>query len=329
MIYKNLEAVYEDYDSFLIDVYGVLYDGKKLYDGVLDILKKIKDSGRRIIILSNTTFISEVCRAKYSELGLLDGIHYDQFMSSGEVFRKTIPEIFKPTAKYCQIFSKNLSIFEGSDLVEIDIDRIAEADFVYVGIVSEPGRSSRIPIDELRTKSGKRINLEEVVRTPVDEIAGLEMIAKTLELCRNYQKKLVITNPDILAIESVDGNRSPVLCQGGIGEFYEQSGGDVLYFGKPYLPIYRYVDRFLDGCEKTVMVGDTPWTDILGGNGAGHETILTLTGISGKFLSTMNLEELDTSDKVNKLIREISPLMTHKKMRNYSQIPTRVIERLA
>ncbi|MDR2598394.1 MAG: HAD hydrolase-like protein [Holosporales bacterium] len=334
MIYKNLEAVYETYDSFLIDVYGVLYDGKKLYDGVLNILKKIKDSGRRIIILSNTTLVSEICKDRYAQFGLTDGVHYDQFMSSGEVFRRKIPEIFKPTAKYCQIFYKNSEIFEGSDLIEVDVNRISEADFVYVGGILEitgPGNLQyrRYPIDELRTKSGAKIMLEEVVRTNVADIEGFDNIADTLARCLNYGKQLVITNPDILAIEAVDGQTRPVLCQGGIGEFYEHMGGEVLYFGKPYLPIYEYVARFLEGCDRPAMIGDTPWTDILGGNNAGYSTILTLTGISEKFMSKMHQEELSTMDKVQRLIMDISPLMTHKQMRNCSQMPTQIIERLA
>ncbi|MDR1034950.1 MAG: HAD hydrolase-like protein [Holosporales bacterium] len=330
MIYKNLEAIYEDYDSFLIDVYGVLYDGKKLYTGVLDILKKIKDSGRRIIILSNTTIVSKVCTSKYAELGLNGGIHYDQFMTSGEVFRQMIPEIFNPSAKYCQIFSKNFRIFEGSTLQEID--KISEADFVYVGVILGMGTEGKKPrrytIDNLRTKSGVEIKIHEAIRININEIADFDSIAEILNVCLKYRKRLVISNPDIFAIEAVDGVNRPVLCQGGVGEFYEQMGGEVLYFGKPYLPIYNFVKRFLEGCTRTAMVGDTPWTDVLGGNAAGHATILTLTGVAGKLISEMD-REISDCDKITKLIDELAPLMTHKQLKGYSQRPTRIIKSLA
>jgi HAD superfamily hydrolase (TIGR01450 family) len=312
------------YDSFLIDVYGVLYDGKKLYHGVLDILKKIKDSGRKIIILSNTTLISKICKIQYAEFGLIEGVHYDQFMSSGEVFKRMIPDIFTPSARYYQIFQRNLLIFEGSNLVEVE--KIEDADFVYVGIVFANGQ--RYPVDKLRTKSGAEIRIDELLKVSVDEIDGFDDIATILKKCLENQKKLVISNPDIFAMDSIDGATRPTLCQGGIGEFYEQMGGEVLYFGKPYQPIYSFVEQYLTGSEETAMIGDTPWTDILGGNMAGHSTILTLTGVANCYLSEMS-PELGIDHKIERLIEEVSAIMTHKSMRHFSKRPTQIIKSMA
>ncbi|MDR1233815.1 MAG: HAD hydrolase-like protein [Holosporales bacterium] len=326
MIHENLLSIYKDYDSFLIDVYGVLYDGEKLYDSVLDSLKIVKGSGKKIIILSNTPVVSKLCRDRYLEFGLLEGVHYDQIVSSGEVFRQTVPLLFMQEAKYHQLFAKNPCVFEDSGFIETD--SIPNADFIYVGGLI--GSNMAYPVDDLKTKSGARIQLEDITKVGCENIDGLEEITEILEACLKYNRKLVVINPDIFAIESINGVKRPILCPGAIGEFYEHMGGEVIYFGKPYQQIYDFAKQFLTGCEKTAMVGDTIWTDILGGNIAGCDTILTLTGVTGRFFDAMP-DTMQISEKLEELLIKIVPKMTHRSFANlvHSQRPTWIIERLA
>ncbi|MDR1365223.1 MAG: HAD hydrolase-like protein [Holosporales bacterium] len=328
MIYKSLDDIYQLYDSLLVDVYGVIYDGKDLYPGVLETLAKIKASGLSVTILSNTSLVASVCIEKYAQRGLLSGAHYDEFISSGEAFRQTISRHI-PDAKSCfQLFTRNAEIFADSDIVETQT--LQEADFAYVGLLDK-ARSSFM-MDAARKKNGDEVAVEDVTSTNVHDLAGLEEVAEVLDTCLKYEKPLVVVNPDIFALEYVRYNgamqRRLVMCQGAIGEFYERLGGKTIYFGKPHHAIYDFALSFLGNCKKTAMVGDTPWTDILGGNSAGIDTVLTLTGVSGEFLKSMELN-VPVEEKFDKFLEHISPKMTPASLRRISQRPTHIIERLS
>jgi ribonucleotide monophosphatase NagD (HAD superfamily) len=170
--------------------------------------------------------------------------------------------------------------------------------------------------------------MEELTSTPCGAIQGFDEITEVLNECLKYDKLLVVTNPDIFAIESIEDTSRSILCQGAVGEFYEQMGGRVLYFGKPYQAIYEFAKKYLVDSERTIMVGDTPWTDILGGNMAKFDTALTLTGVTEKFMKLMD-HKLTISEKIAKLKRDIAKRMTHKSLVNYSQDPTYIIESFA
>ncbi|MDR0630907.1 MAG: TIGR01459 family HAD-type hydrolase [Holosporales bacterium] len=328
MIYKTLIPLINEYDSFLIDVYGVLYDGRDFYKGVPELLEKIIKAGKRVVILSNTTLVSSVCQTKYEAKGVIKGIHYNEFLSSGEVFKRTMQDSLVGFQTYIQIFNKNYEIFESSGLTEIDT--IQNADFVYVGDLNN---ETVYYVDNLKTKSGNPISIENILKTSINDVDEFNNLIEVFEKCLKYKKPFVIVNPDIFATESINGSRKTILCQGAIGEFYENLGGKVIYFGKPHKAIYDYAKQHLDGCHKTAMIGDTTWTDILGGNAAGFDTILTLSGVAGRFINNMNsnssTSNLSIEDKLNKLLIEIAPKMTQKKLLSSSQLPTYVIEKFA
>jgi HAD superfamily hydrolase (TIGR01459 family) len=331
MIYKSLNDIYHLYDSFLVDVYGVIYDGRDLYPGVLDTLAKIKGSGRSVIILSNTSLVASVCMEKYARYGLLRGVHYDEFISSGEAFRRTISHHIPNSQSCCQLFIRNVEMFMDSDIVETRT--LQEADFAYAGFLDKVRMS--FSIDDAYKKNGEKVAIEDVTSVDVHDLAGLEEVAETLDTCLQHGKPLVVVNPDIFAVEYACGRdglqRRPVICQGAIGEFYERIGGRTLYFGKPHHAIYNFAMSLLEGSgkkEATAMVGDTPWTDILGGNTFGIDTILTLTGVSGEFIKAME-PGIPIEDKFNRLLETISPKMTLASTRSISQRPTHIIEAFA
>jgi HAD superfamily hydrolase (TIGR01450 family) len=324
MVHDTLRQLVDKYDSFLIDVYGVLYDGNELYGGVKELLKEIMDDGKRVVILSNTTAISDVCKKKYKEKGLIEGVHYNEFLSSGEVFRAFINDFSKNFHTYISIFSKGHEIFNESGLREVD--SIKDADFVYVGIMDL--HWSMLTVDDMKTKSGEPISIDDILSARCSDIEGLDEITCVLEECLSFDKSLLVLNPDVFAIESVGWARRPVMRQGAIGWFYEAIGGKVIYFGKPYGIVYDYAKQHLRGCSRTAMIGDTPWTDILGGNMAGFDTIMTLTGMFSRFARNMP-DSLSPDEKVELMLTEIAGKMIRKNLVSFSQRPTCVINKLA
>lgn len=328
MLVKSLENIYENYDTFFIDMYGVLYDGSGFFQGVLELMKKIRNSGRRIIILSNTTMVSEPCKEKYLKKGLVEKEHYDLFISSGEAFKQTLQNYISNAKTYFQAFHPNNELFKESGLTEVN--NIEEADFIYIGYLNA-GEKIYIAND-LKDKSGNIIPLESLTSMDCHDIQDFGEISSLLDNCLKLQKTLVVVNPDLFALELISTNefsgKRPVLCQGAIGEFYERMGGNVIYFGKPYSAIYDFAKKFVSKNEKVCMIGDTPWTDILGGNIAEIDTILTLTGVSGEFLKNFD-QNLNIDNKINLLLQDISTKMTHKNLLNYPKTPTHIIESFA
>ena len=43
MIWTNLDI--DKYELFLVDLWGTVHDGRKLYDGIIDTLAEIKNKG--------------------------------------------------------------------------------------------------------------------------------------------------------------------------------------------------------------------------------------------------------------------------------------------
>ena len=49
----HLSEIYNEYDAFLIDLWGVMHNGIKLNVSAINTVKKLEDKGKRIIFLTN------------------------------------------------------------------------------------------------------------------------------------------------------------------------------------------------------------------------------------------------------------------------------------
>ena len=87
----------EAYDYFLIDLWGTVHDGKRLFPGTKERLQELKASGKGVIFVSNAPRPSSAVRPLLTALGLNDQ-HYDNLITSGDLFladvRKT-PQLQK------------------------------------------------------------------------------------------------------------------------------------------------------------------------------------------------------------------------------------------
>jgi ribonucleotide monophosphatase NagD (HAD superfamily) len=77
------------------------------------------------------------------------------------------------------------------------------------------------------------------------------------------------------------GNRL-VYCAGAIADLYKHMGGDVLYAGKPYRPIYDAALAKLQPApprQRILAIGDSLRTDLAGANAAGLDFLFLTAGI--------------------------------------------------
>ncbi len=259
MIFKNniFFDMVKDFDYILVDNYGVVTFADGLNKEAVAVLQKIRETGRKVVFLSNATFTDPVER--YAQKGLIKGVHFDDFITSGQYAKEDIAKGTLPCGnKYCVFGTANFkkpekvpAIFKGSpyDLVE----KPEDADFVYCGIPQING-------EDRTTMNGFLPKLRRLAKI------GLPM---------------VVSNPDEIASE--DGRW--VIRQGSIANAYRTLGGKVIMYGKPDPDIIDWVlpanFDWVSGDtprSKVLMVGDTLGTDILGANRAGIKSCLTISG---------------------------------------------------
>ncbi|MDR2681710.1 MAG: HAD hydrolase-like protein [Holosporaceae bacterium] len=335
-IKQDILSLADLYDVFFVDIYGVLYNGVSIYDGTLNTMQKLKSMGKKIVILSNTTQVSQDAKLGYSQRGMFENVHYDEMITSGEFlhyFLLNNPKNFSEmvgssvTRVKC-LFMGNNSIFEGAHVAKVS--DVTDADFIYVGIPRASYGSVRM--DDI-FDGDEEVEIENVVNRDWHNLRdsfgrkGFAEFAHALEACVSKNKVLVVANPDIFAYGSISDNpkKVPIITQGCIGKYYEKLGGKVVYFGKPHAGIFEYAKQFANPGSRTAMIGDTPWTDIVGANNCSIDSILVMTGITDEFCSQMD-HALSDREKINVLLDKVA-----KKMSDFpgNIRPTHVIKQFA
>lgn len=332
---KSIDEIADKYDAFFVDVYGVLFDGISLCGHAIETLQKLKKQGKKIIIVSNTTQVSEDAKNGSMQRGMMQGDHYDEFITSGEFLHQTIKNY---PAEFCKImgadvktvkciFMGNNNIFENTFLSKVD--NYDDADFLYIGVPRISYGSVRM--DDVSDEDGNHVNIEDIVNSDWHKLQdskgrhGFAEFAHQLEICLEKKKTILLANPDIFAHGSSDsaGHRVPIVTQGCIGQYYEKLGGKVVRFGKPFKGIFEFAKKAA-GTDNIAMIGDTPWTDIAGANGAGLDTVMITSGVAQEFFKNMP-SHLHENEKLQILLNETAPKMESEKF-NFE--PNFVLEKL-
>ncbi|MBV9557027.1 MAG: TIGR01459 family HAD-type hydrolase, partial [Pseudolabrys sp.] len=117
---------------------------------------------------------------------------------------------------------------------------------------------------------------EDDAEVPEDYRSRLEtMLARKLFM--------VCANPDVV----VERGDRLVYCAGAIADLYGQMGGEVLYAGKPYQPIYDQALALAarDAPHKRVLaIGDSVRTDVKGAHDFGIDCLFLTAGIHAEEL---------------------------------------------
>lgn len=81
---NSIQDIVDNYDLFLLDMWGVMHDGSKPYQGVLETVRKLKENEKNMIILSNSSKRTESSIRALTKLGF-DVSDFEQIITSGEV----------------------------------------------------------------------------------------------------------------------------------------------------------------------------------------------------------------------------------------------------
>lgn len=253
---KQLGEIVSSFDSFFFDMYGVLWDGSNFYPGVLSLLEQLKKNNRQIYILSNITSLRKKFISDKAKNGLIYKIHYDDVITSSDVCAHAIKNgLFQKITGHTNyrvsiIGKENTEMF--FPIISHLTNNLKQADVIYL--------------------SGVQTN--KMYKTINHWIPALkEAVSRNLPA--------ICANPD-LTFMSQD---KELPTQGSLAHWYETHGGYVYYFGKPYYNIFEYTFKLTGvNIKRSLMIGDTLSTDILGAQNTGMKTLLvTETGVTGYY----------------------------------------------
>lgn len=246
----------ERFDGFILDLWGVIHDGVNAFPHAVDCLRRLREAGKRTLLLSNVPRPKDAAQAMMRRMGIPDDLYTD-ILTSGEAVRRCLqdpPDLWW-AALGQRVFhlgpERDRGVIEGLALTKVADP--AEANFVL----------NTGPDDH---------------RNPT-ELAEFEDV---LQDCAQHHLPMICANPDLQVIRG--GVR--VLCAGSLAVRYQELGGDVRSIGKPDPTIYQPVLQCLDlPVERVLAVGDALHTDIAGAAGVDVASCWVLSGVHGEALA--------------------------------------------
>ena len=91
------------------------------------------------------------------------------------------------------------------------------------------------------------------------------------------------------------------MCGGTVAQLYEDMGGVVYRYGKPFKPIYEDIKKKMKikSNSKVLVIGDSLWHDIAGGNLMKFDSLWIKEGV--------HLPQLNKENEIRGLIKKYNP----------------------
>ena len=197
---EGLSQIYSKYDAFLIDLWGVIHNGVKLYPEAVEVLKNLNKLNKRFVFISNAPRPSNSVK---------------QYLLNLKMDQNLLKNIFTSGEAAIQILKRN----------------IYGKRFYHIG----PERDK----DLILGFKKNNVSLEKcdyILCTGLfdNQENSLDYYKTLLEKHTNL--KMVCTNPDLI----VHRGQQKEYCAGSLAVIFEKLGGKVIYIGKPYPEIYNF-----------------------------------------------------------------------------------------
>ena len=246
---NKISDIEKNYSLFLVDLWGVIHNGIKIFPEIPEVLRNLQKKKKEIIFITNAPRRALVIENQLTEFGI-DRKLYSRVISSGEITWRYLFEKFR---------DKNVNI-------------------LHIG----PPRDNHL-IDGLNYKKvNKPEEAQIIVNTgPWGDNDKLENYKNILDQSLKNKLPMICSNPDK---EVIRGDKF-MICAGKLAEYYEENGGIVKYFGKPYPEIYSHIFKSIDfiNKEKILVIGDSLENDIKGANLQKCDSLLISNGIHREF----------------------------------------------
>jgi HAD superfamily hydrolase (TIGR01459 family) len=245
---ERIGPLARDYDVLFCDVWGVVHNGVAAFADACAALTRFRDGGGTAILITNAP------RPDTAVTRILDRMAvprtaYDAIVSSGDVTRGIVAARANQSVFHLGP-QRDLPIFADLD---VRFAPLEAADYVVC--------------------SGL---FDDTTETP-------ESYRDMLAAMRARSLFMVCANPDIV----VERGETLVYCAGALADAYAALGGEVLYCGKPHVPIYEAAlakAASLRGGtppprNRVLAIGDSVRTDLAGAASFGLDCLFVTSGL--------------------------------------------------
>lgn len=279
---------------------GVLHNGAVALDGAVDCVAKLHESGKALIVLSNTSAPSAAALERLPKFGF-DKNHFIGAITSGEEASKYILKRFGSDIKTSRAI---FVTWDASDQNNPRLTAHPQQFLAQCGNV-EPANS----IDEADfvllhgSEVWQRNDGSVYSLSPFIEKGDFRTVDPILEQCLARRLPLVCANPD-RTVRTPSGGSAHM--PGSIAARYLALGGEGAMFGKPNVEHFQACVDLLVGMEKSRIahVGDSLQHDVLGANRCGIPSIfVSSSGIHANELG-VDFGELPSRDALETLFEK-------------------------
>ncbi len=240
---KNLDqngfrSIVNNYDLFFIDIWGVIHNGINLFHEAVNTLENLKKLNKEYVLLTNAPRPNFSVVNFLKKMGL-DEKHCSRVYASGQAALMFLKKKYKNNK------------------------------FFHIG----PPRDFDLFLSFKENKVNNLNNCEFILCTGLfdENMDNLDYYKDLLK--HKINLKMICTNPDLVVDK---GNRTE-FCAGTVAKIFEDLGGKVDYFGKPYPLIYELSAELKN--KKVLCIGDNINTDIKGANNQNFSSLFISSGI--------------------------------------------------
>ena len=234
-------ALMDEYDGFLVDLDGVVWEGRELLPGAVEALSALLAAGKEIVFVTNNSVsrpASYAARLREAGIDVAD----ERVVTGGEATARLVAERVGSGATAFVIGAPRFKeAVAEAGLAVLDGEAGTTADAVVVSAHRE------FDYEELLTATRALQNGAQLFGTSRDP---------TLPMPGGAWPG---TGATLAAVETASGKRA-------------ETGG------KPERYLFDQARALIPDAARVAMVGDRPASDIEGGRRAGLDTILVLTG---------------------------------------------------
>ena len=261
----GLAALAEAYDGFILDLWGVIHDGQRVFPHAIDTLRALRDAGKRAVLLSNAPRREAVVGARNHEIGLPHGLVAGLVTSGEEAWRH---------------------MHDRPDAFHQGLGRRC----LHLGGPRDRSMRDGLPYDFVADAAAADCILNT---GSAEEDGSMAATEAALATAAARDLPMVCANPDRVVIAG--GRREP--CAGAIADRYTALGGRVAWHGKPFPGVYRRALERLGVSDpaRVLCVGDGMETDMVGAKNAGLPALFILGGIHQDEVGRNSQGEVDAA----------------------------------
>ena len=255
---QGIKSIANDYDLYFIDIWGVIHNGISLFEDAVEVLDHLENLNKKYILLTNAPRPNITVKKFLDKMGLA---------------KKKSENVYTSGEASLQYLKK----------------KYIDKKFFHIG----PPRDFDLFNLFEKNKIKEISKSEYLLCTGLfdDQDQDLNYYKKLFE--NEKSKTMICTNPDLV----VDRGEDREYCAGSVAKVFENMGGVVEYFGKPYPNVYNLATDI--DTTKVLCIGDNLNTDIRGANIQKFSSLLISSGIHRDELKNNDSGKIFNQYKVN------------------------------